>query len=92
MDEFIIIKGGFSYDFVNIPSSIPLKSLTFFYCAYLYNNHSCFESVKYSIYADDMKIYMRVQSAQGCKLIQQDLNGLYQFYSQNNKTINVFKG
>lgn len=88
-----VVVGGYRSDFVSIPSGVPQGSLLgpLFYCAYLYDVRSCFEYAKHLLYADDMKIYLRIRSRLDCELIQRDLNSLYQYYTRNNININISK-
>ena len=88
-----VIMGGFKSDFIKVPSGVPQGSHLgpLFYNAYIFDiiNH-----IKYSrhiLYADDKKIYLRINSLSDCLLLQEDLNSLLNYYTANNITVSISK-
>lgn len=88
-----VVLGGYRSNFISVPSGVPQGSHLgpLFYNAYLYDIHTSIRSANHLLYADDKKVFMRVNSVSDCTLIQQDLNYLYSYYVNNNITISTSK-
>lgn len=88
-----VVAGGFRSDFINIPSGIPQGSHLgpLLYNAYIFDIYTCFNSTKYLLYADDKKIFYKINNYQDCNTLQNTLNNLSNYYSINNITVNVSK-
>ncbi|KAJ0178985.1 hypothetical protein K1T71_005760 [Dendrolimus kikuchii] len=89
----IVVMGGFRSDCAWIPSGVPQGSHLgpLFYNAYIFDINHCFDSSLHLLYADDKKIYMRVNNFDDCNRIQKDLNTLYEYYTVNRINVNVKK-
>lgn len=85
--------GGSRSDYVCITSGVPQGSHLgpLLYNVYLFDIRDCFKHSKFSMFADDKKVYMRVNSIADCLLIQSDLDRLSEYYRINRITVNVKK-
>lgn len=88
-----VVVGGYKSDFFNIPTGIPQGSHLgpLFYNAYVADITTHFTSARHLMYADDKKIFLKIDDEQDCVMIQSDLNKLLQYYKKNNITVNVTK-
>jgi hypothetical protein len=88
-----VVIGGYKSDFVNIPTGLPQGSHlgALFYNVYVADIISCFTSARHLMYADDKKIFMKIDDEQDCLIIQSDLNRLSEYYKRNNITVNISK-
>lgn len=88
-----VVLGGFTSEFISIPSGVPQGSHLgpLFYNAYIYDIYKCFDHAYHLLYADDKKIYMKIQSSDDCDLLQSDLNKLYAYYLDNKITVSTGK-
>lgn len=88
-----VVVGGFRSNFVNIPSGVPQGSHLgpLLYIAYLYDVHTCFRHSRYSMYADDTKIYTSVNNIDDCTRLQEDLDRLAIYYDKNRIKVNADK-
>ncbi|XP_045538980.1 uncharacterized protein LOC123722157 [Papilio machaon] len=85
--------GGHRSNYIEIPSGVPQGSHLgpLFYCAYLYDIDKCLQNAKHLMYADDTKIYMTISNLNDCKLLQMDLDSLYDYYIKNRISVNIKK-
>lgn len=85
--------GGHRSDFILVPSGVPQGSILgpLLYVAYLYDIKDCFKHAKFLLYADDKKIYFKVQDQNDCVKLQEDLDRLSHYYKANRIGINVDK-
>lgn len=88
-----VVIGGNRSDFVSIPSGVPQGSLLgpLFYIAYISDIGLCFRHAQHLLYADDTKIYMKVNTIEDCMKLQEDLDRLSLYYLTNRITVNVAK-
>lgn len=88
-----VVVGGFRSDLVDIPSGIPQGSHLgpLFYNAYIYDIYKCFTSCKHLLYADDKKIFCKINNIQDSVNLQNTLNRLSEYYSYNKIIVNVPK-
>lgn len=88
-----VVVGGFRSDLVEIPSGIPQGSHLgpLFYNAYIYDIYKCFTTCKHLLYADDKKIFCRINGTQDSVNLQNTLNRLSDYYSYNMITVNAHK-
>jgi hypothetical protein len=88
-----VVVGGYKSDFISIPTGIPQGSHLgpLFYNVYISDITSCFAFARYLMYADDKKIYMKINDLQDCIQLQADLNNLSDYYVRNNITVNINK-
>lgn len=88
-----VVLGGYRSEFIRVPTGIPQGSHLgpLLYNVYLYDIINCFKSSSHLLYADDKKLYSKIQSLEDCYLIQNDLNTLYKYYLDNNIVINISK-
>lgn len=88
-----VILGGYCSDFVSVPSGVPQGSHLgpLFYNAYIFDINDCFSNAKHLLYADDKKIFLKVNSTSDCLAIQKDLDTLTSFYARNNINISIKK-
>lgn len=88
-----VVVGGFCSDYVSIPSGVPQGSILgpLLYSSYLYDIGSCVKHARYLMYADDTKIFMRIQNQSDCSQLQSDLDRLAIYYTRNRLDINVCK-
>lgn len=88
-----VVIGGYRSNYVNVPTGVPQGSHLgpLFYNAYLYDIGSCMEHTGYLMYADDKKIFLKIDTVHDCLLIQRDLNRLLEYYRKNKITINAGK-
>lgn len=88
-----VVLGGYRSDFITVPSGVPQGSHLgpLFYNAYIFDINSCFGSANHLLYADDKKIFMKINSITDCLFLQRDLNNLMSYYSKNNITISIPK-
>lgn len=88
-----VVIGGFRSDFIAIPTGVPQGSHLgpLFYNAYIYDISV---SIKYSnhlMYADDKKIFLKINDINDCDLLQLDLDNLINYYNKNKISLNVKK-
>lgn len=89
-----VVLGGYRSDLVRITSGVPQGSHLgpLFYNAFLFDILSCFENnVKHLLYADDKKIFLKIQTPDDCKKLQNCLNKLTDYYASNRITVNAKK-
>lgn len=88
-----MVIGGYRSDYVTILSGVPQGSILgpLLYACYLYDITKCLWFAKFLMYADDTKIYMKINNIQDCHNLQGDLNRLSVFYNENRININVNK-
>jgi len=53
--------------------------------------NSCFSHCKFALYADDLKIYSKINTDNDCRLLQKDLNTFYNYCSENKLYLNLDK-
>lgn len=88
-----VVIGGFRSDFVDVPSGIPQGSHLgpLLYNAYIFDIYKCFTSSFHLLYADDKKIFCKINSVHDCANLQNTLNILSNYYAANKITVNVPK-
>lgn len=88
-----VIVGGFKSDYILVPSGVPQGSHLgpLFYNVYIHDIYTSLHSSRHLLYADDKKVFLSVRSFTDCKLIQDDLDNLYAYYTRNNITVNIKK-
>jgi hypothetical protein len=88
-----VVVGGYRSDFINVPTGIPQGSHLgpLLYNAYIYDIATCFTYARHLMYADDKKIFFKVDTEQDCRNIQLDLDRLSQYYAKNKITVNIGK-
>lgn len=88
-----VVVGGFRSNYISIPSGVPQGSHLgpLFYNAYIYDIGQVIKHSKHLLYADDKKIFLRVRSVDDCKLLQNDLYSLLDYYTANRINISIEK-
>ncbi|CAF4755691.1 unnamed protein product [Pieris macdunnoughi] len=88
-----VAVGSARSDFVHISSGVPQGSILgpLLYNAYLYDINSSIKDSNYLMFADDKKIYLKINKEGDCQKIQADLNNLSNYYRQNRISVNTSK-
>lgn len=88
-----VVVGGFRSDYIEIPSGVPQGSHLgpLFYNSYIYDLPECLTYAKHLMYADDKKIFLKINKVSDCETLQAELNALYNYYSDNMITVNIKK-
>lgn len=88
-----VVVGGFRSNFIGIPSGVPQGSILgpLLYASYLYDINHCLEHAQFLMYADDTKIYKKIQNQLDCINLQADLDRLALYYDKNRLGINIGK-
>jgi hypothetical protein len=88
-----VVVGGHRSDWMGIPSGVPQGSILgpTLFNIYINDINKCFTFSKFILYADDMKVYSRVQSIDDCMSLQRDLDRLTDYCSVNFLYLNVDK-
>lgn len=88
-----VVVGGFCSNFIKIPSGVPQGSILgpLLYASYLYDIGNCFEHARFLMYADDIKVYMKIKNPRDSINLQADLDKLGVYYAENRIGINISK-
>lgn len=88
-----VVIGGYRSDFVDVTSGVPQGSLLspLLYNIYLFDIPDCFHHSKHLLYADDKKIFRKIENIGDCLLLQSDLNRLTTYYQNNKINVNTQK-
>lgn len=90
--QFVCINGQKSRQFFStsgVPQGSHLGPL--FFIIYLNNMSSCFRYTQFLVYADDLKIFLRINSVEDCIRFQEDLDRLCEFCKKNFLFLNLDK-
>lgn len=90
--QFVCVNGQYSGIFHNgsgVPQGSHLGPL--FFIIYLNNISCCFHYAKFLVYADDLKIFLRISSFEDCMKLQEDLDRFYEYCSVNFLFLNFDK-
>lgn len=84
---------GFASNWHIIPSGVPQGSLLgpLLFNIFINDISSCFLHSKFLLYADDMKIFKKINSYNDCCLLQQDLIRFEEYCQRNSLDLNVSK-
>lgn len=88
-----VVVGGSCSDYVNITSGVPQGSILgpLLYACYLYDVGKCFRHSRFLMYADDTKVFMKINDISDCTKLQADLDRLSEYYKRNQIGVNVSK-
>lgn len=88
-----VVIGSYRSDYVDVTSGVPQGSLVspLLYNIYLFDITQCFLHSEHLLYADDKKIFMKINNPSDCQLIQSDLDRLSDYYNLNNINVNTTK-
>lgn len=90
-----VVLNGFSSHprFSAVPSGVPQGSILgpLLFVLFVNDINQCFHHSKFLLFADDMKIYKKVQAPNDCLLLQQDLDRLQHYCHINKLDLNVSK-
>ena len=88
-----VVVGGYRSDFINVPTGVPQGSHLgpLFYNTYIYDITKSIEHAQCLLYADDKKVFLKTNNINDCGVLQSDLDHLYQYYKDNNISVNVKK-
>lgn len=89
----VVAVSGYSSKWHTVPSGVPQGSLLgpLLFNIFVNDIKSCFRSSQFLLYADDMKIFRKIETAHDCYLLQQDLVALEDYCSLNKLDLNVSK-
>lgn len=90
--QFVSVQGYSSESFVatsGVPQGSHLGPLLFI--IYLNNIRTCFQHSKFLLYADDLKVYLQINSITDCQNLQEDLNRLVDYCNDNSLFLNLNK-
>ncbi|CAG9137746.1 unnamed protein product [Plutella xylostella] len=81
-----VVVGGACSELVKMSSGVPQGSLLgpLFFNAYIFDICNCFQNAHFNLFADDLKLFLIVNSSDDCIRLQDDLTRL-QNYCENNK-------
>ena len=88
----VVVNGHRSTPFP-ATSGVPQGSLLgpLLFLIYLNDIGQCFKHCNFSLYADDLKVYLSVNSISDCLLLQNDLDRLFSYCLQNELSLNIEK-
>lgn len=90
-----VVLNGFSSHphYSAIPSGVPQGSILgpLLFVIFINDIHKCFSHSNYLLFADDMKIYKKINSIEDCELLQQDLNRFHDYCISNKLDLNISK-
>lgn len=88
-----VVVSGYASAWNRVPSGVPQGSLLgpLMFNIFVNDIGMCFNTSKFLLYADDMKIFKKINSINDCYQIQQDLLALEQYCSRNKLDLNVSK-
>lgn len=84
-----VIVNGFKSFILLISTGVPQGFHLGPFCTiHIFDLTSCFKNIKHLMYADNKKIYLKVNNFNVGNILQQELNSVYKYYSGNriNKT------
>lgn len=90
--QMVLVNGHRSEPFPvtsGVPQGSHLGPLLFL--IFLNNIGMCFKHCYFSLYADDLKMYLSINSINDCILLQSDLNDLHDYCRKNKIVLNVEK-
>ena len=90
--QYVSVNGYTSKHFFalsGVPQGSNLGPLLFF--MFINSLTEIIKTSKYLLFADDLKIYIRIESNMDCSLLQNDINNLYQWTLQNKLYLNISK-
>lgn len=88
-----VVLNGFCSKSFSILSGVPQGSHLgpLLFNIFINDVSLCFKFAKFSMYADDLKIYAAIKGRGDCKSLQDDLNRFYSYCSSNDLTLNYKK-
>lgn len=90
----IVTIGGYRSNRIYVPSGVPQGSHLgpLFYNAYIFDIYTCIKTpVQHLLYADDKKVFLKIRNISDCRLLQNSLNCLVEYYKRNKITVNASK-
>lgn len=80
-------------EYVNVPSGVPQGSHLgpLLFSIFINDIGTCFKSSQYSLYADDLKIYKRIDTVQDCIALQGDIDRFVEYCNLNKLVLNISK-
>lgn len=89
----IVAVNGFNSEIVNVPSGVPQGSHLgpLLFTIFINDIVKCFKHAKVLLFADDMKIFLAINSFTECYKLQQDLNRLNEYCTVNYLHMNTAK-
>lgn len=80
-----VVLNGYSSSSCVITSGVPQGSILgpFLFILYIYDIHKCFLNSNILLYADDLKIYKKINTRNDCLLLQDDINRFTLYCSLN---------
>lgn len=92
--QTVVLNGFSSHQcFSAIPSGVPQGSILGPLLFVLFTNDivNCFHHSQFLLFADDMKIYKKINSLHDCILLQEDLDRLHIYCLRNKLDLNISK-
>lgn len=88
-----VVLNGFTSSWRSIPSGVPQGSLLgpLLFIIFINDIDTCFINSNYLLFADDMKIFRKVNNSLDEALLQDDLQRLDQYCTNNSLDLNVDK-
>ncbi|CAG9103056.1 unnamed protein product [Plutella xylostella] len=88
-----VVLNGFTSSWRSIPSGVPQGSLLgpLLFIIFINDIDTCFINSNYLLFADDMKIFRKVDNSLDEALLQDDLQRLDQYCTNNSLDLNVDK-
>lgn len=89
----IVRVNGYHSNPINVPSGVPQGSHLgpLLFNIFINDIGSCFKHSNYLLFADDVKLYMKIKSIDDCACLQSDLNRLVTWCGGNGMQLNVKK-
>lgn len=90
--QAVVINGVVSKRHL-VPSGVPQGSLLgpLLFNIFINDIYTCFQNSLFLLYADDMKVFKRINNVEDCYSLQQDLERLENYCQLNNLELNVSK-
>lgn len=88
-----VVLGGYTSSWMVISSGVPQGSLLgpLLFVMFINDIGTCFKYSKFQLFADDMKIYRKIDSLEDSYLLQEDLLRVVSYCNVNNLDLNISK-
>ncbi|KAG7298080.1 hypothetical protein JYU34_018850 [Plutella xylostella] len=88
-----VVVGGARSELVKMSSGVPQGSLLgpLFFNAYIFDIYKCFKNAHFNLFADDLKLFLVIDSLNDCNRLQNDLIRLQEYCAVNQLELNAKK-
>ena len=89
----VVVVNGYQSEPFTATSGVPQGSHLgpLFFIIYINNIKECFSNTKFLLYADDLKIFRKIDHINDCHRLQEDLDKLFTYCKNNSLFLNLKK-